>query len=275
MEKVYDRFRERRIQRWKAFSGYVMFFIVVIVVGTYVHYSVEWLMSYWIGIGILGSLVGFFYLVSRPWATETYEIDIFVDVYDASKVLELVSDEEANPSFYTKKASKKLKGAILHIGSLAYKLEQANSTLANEIAVPLRDLEKNLETRILPRVSEKKDVQRMIHVLNGIAQIFGEVAEPISLEKIVSKNKDLENIDVIEVKRQPSRIKTMMSKESVKLFGIIAICIVADSLIVYIHSIFFHYDLLKTLSDLTTFLTFLGFGIAVGAIIYELVKRRT
>jgi len=80
-----------------------VFFIVLIVVGAYV----EWLMSCWIGIGILGSLVGFFYLVSRPWATETYETDIFVDVYDASKVLKLVSDEEANPSFYTKKAPKK------------------------------------------------------------------------------------------------------------------------------------------------------------------------
>jgi hypothetical protein len=248
----------------------VVFFIVLIVVGTYV----EWLRSYWVGIEILGSLVGFFYLVSRPWTTETYETDIFVDVYDASKILELVSDEEANPSFYTKKASKKLKEAILHIGSLTYKLEQANSTLAKRFAAPLRTLENNLETRILPRISEQKEVQTMINVLRGLAQIFSEFPKPLSIEDIVSKNKDLERFKVIDIKKQPSRIRIMLSRESVKLSFSILLGLIIIFVGVFGHSMWYKYDLAESLSNLTNFLTLLGVGIAIGLGIYEIRKRK-
>jgi hypothetical protein len=268
-KKVYDRFRERKIQRWKAFIGYVFFFIIVIAVGTYAHYNAEWFMSYCISIGILGSLIGFFYLVSRPWATENYETSIFVDIYDASKLLELVSDEDENSHFYSKKASKKLEEAILHIGSLAYKLEQVNSTLANKKFVePLRNLEKNLETRILPRVSKHNDVQGMISVLHGLAKIFGEIVKPLSLEEIVSKNKDLERFETIDTKKEPNRFRTMLSKEPIKLSYDILLGLIVIFGAVFVHSVFYKYSLTESLSNLTNFLEVLGVGVAVGIGIY-------
>jgi len=224
-------------------------------------------------------MISLFYLATRPWAKEKYEASIFVDVYDASKLLELISyenEKDENWHFYSKKATKKLEEAISHIGSLAYTLKEVNSTLVDKKFIePLRTLEKNLETRILPRVSEQKDVPIMVSVLHGLAQIFGETVRPLSIDDIVSKNKDLESFTEVRVERKPSQYRLFMSREPVKATGIIALSLLADFLIAYIHSKLFQYDLWTKLSDLTTFVTVLGFGIAIGAIVYEIIKRRT
>lgn len=221
-------------------------------------------------------MISLFYLLSRPWAKENYETSIFVDVYNASKLLELVSDEDENSPFYSRKASKKLGEAISHIGSLAYKLKEVNSTLVNKKFVePFRTLGENLETRILPRISEHIELQVMTSVLHGLAQLFGEEMKPISLEDIISKNKNLERFTEVKVERKPSQYRLFMSREPVKATGIITLSLFADFLIVYIHSKLFQYDLWTRLSDLTTFVTVLGFGIAIGAIVYEIIKRRT
>ena len=274
MEKVYDRFRERRIQRWTVFIGYVVYLVIVIAVGTYLRFNIEWFYNYWTLGNVLGLLISFFYLMSRPWASENYEISIFIDVYDAFKDLDLISGEEAYLSFYAKKASKKLKKAILHIGSLAYKLEGANSTLAKKFAVPLRTLQNNLETRILPRISEQKEVQTMVQVLRGIAQMFSEFSKPLSIEDIASKNKDLERFEAIPISKQPSKIRIILSRESFKLSFSILLGFIIIFMGAFGHSLWYKYDLAESLGNLANFLALLAVGTAIGLGIYEVRKRK-
>jgi hypothetical protein len=276
-KRVYDRWHERHIQRWKAFAGYVIYSVIATAVATYTRFNVEWFYDYWVLGNVMGLVSGFMYLASRPWASEALETSIFVEVYGASKSLELISDvdeKDEDWNFHSKKASKKLEKAISRIGSLAYKFEQLNSTLGNNFVEPLGNLEKNLETRILPRLSEKKDVHQMIGVLRGLAQIFGEDTHPISLEEIVARNKSLERFEAIEIKRQPSRISVTLSRESVKL----SLSMVLGLTIIFIgafgHSLWVGYSLSESLSNLGNFLEFLGVGIAIGLGIYEIRKRK-
>lgn len=275
MERAYERFRGRRHSRRIAFVSYVAVLFILVLVGIYASYNAQWVTSFFVPIIVVVFLIGMLYLVSRPWASESFETDIFVSIYDTFKLLELVSDEDETSFSYLKKAAKKLEDAISSIETLEQRLTATHSTLVKKRLVePLTKLQKNLETLILPRVAEKKYFREMISVLHGLAQLFSETTKPLSLEDIISKNEDLECFKPIETKRKPSRMRIMFSTEPMRFSFSIGLGFVVVSVIVILHSMLYRYNLFESLRDLTSFLEVVVGSIALGVAIYEIRKRR-
>lgn len=140
---------------------------------------------------VLGT--GMIYIASRPWAFETIETSIAVKMYEASELLGLCTEKEKESKLYLGKSLKLVKKAIGKLNSLSsHLLEKKSNLFSKEFAVPLIRLRRNLERRILPRIAHGEDTVKMTSVLSGLAKLFGEASKPISLDDIISKNKDLE-----------------------------------------------------------------------------------
>lgn len=114
----------------------------------------------------------------------------------------------------------------------------------------------------------------MISVLDGLAQIFGEIVKPLSIEEIISKNKDLERFEVIDIKKHPSRIRIMLSTEPARLLFYPVLGVIIIFVGAYTHSLWYKYNLAESLSNLNTWLAWLGVGIAIGLGIYEIRKKK-
>lgn len=220
MEKTYRAFKERQAQRRKIFGYSVsLLSIYILLAGAYFYFNVRWLLDLWTYVGVFSFVAGFIYVMTRSWAQETAETKIFVNMYEASKLLELCSKKDEDSMFYSRKASSKVSSSIRSLGNLCNALNKMLSTLfKREFAEALSQLKESLETRILPRVAQNRDTETMIHVLRGLAQLFGEVVKPITLQDIISKNKDLERFEPIESGKRTTReaFATMISSRPMK-----------------------------------------------------------
>lgn len=236
MEIAYRAFKERKAHRWKAFGTLVTLLIIEIVVVAYVTYNAGWFYNYGFMIVMFSLLVGVLYLASRSWAHEWYETEIFVNMYEASKLLELCSKENEDPLFYSRKATKKVRYAIGRLRIWCNRTEASRSKLVKkEYAEPLRNLKENLETRILPRIAQHKDIESMIRVLRGLGKLFSETEKPVSLDDIISKNKDLERYDSIELEESPTRhfLATIMFSRPVKFLSSIFLGYLSITIVIW------------------------------------------
>jgi hypothetical protein len=274
LEKVYDGFLERKKQRWKAFYSFIALLVIFVFVGIFAGYYAEWFVSGWIIIAGVILFLLFFYWGSREWSGETRETSIFIQAHDASKLLNLVSPQDKNSTLYAKKAAKKLEGIISEIRTMAGVLTRANSTLLNRLGEPLEVLAKNLEDWILPRTEKEKDVQDVISVLRGLARLFSETTQPLSLEDVISKNKDLLRFKISKPEGKASVIVTGWSKATVKFFVSMVFGEIIVFGIAFGHSFLYKYNLGDSLSNLMSFITLIGVGVAIGIGVFEIMRRR-
>ena len=237
LEKAYRAFKERQTQRRKALAYSVALFIIYILLAVYMNFNATWFLEYWYWVGVLGFVVGLPYVMTRPWAHEMVETEIFVYMYDASKLLELCSEKDENSTFYSRKAISKVNSAIVTLGGLQYSLEKILSKLfKREFSEPLKQLKENLSTRILPRIAQLEDTEIMIRVLRGLAKLFGEVEKPISLDDIIAKNKDLECYEPMEFKetiRFHDRLLTFLSSHKILRHGIFVFTLIIACCVFY------------------------------------------
>jgi len=197
-------------------------------------------------------------------------------MYEAIQLLGLYSNEDESSWLYIGKGANKVKGAMKSLRKWGNSVGGGFSKLAKkELVEPLRNLEENLGTRILPRIAQNKDIVNMIPVLRGIAKLFGEAQKPINLDDIVSKNKDLERYESIEVEVRPTQLRTIFSKEPVRFACSFLLSFFILTTAVSIHSQLYQTDLLDLLSSLTTFLELLGIGIALGLGFYAVLRRKS
>ena len=280
MEKVYERFRDRRRQRWTAFICYLVSLAIMIVIGVYLYYNAEWLSTYYNWIATLSFLAVLFYLASRPWINETIEISVSVRMYEASQLLEFYSEVDATSRIYFEKAAKKAASVISLLRGFKNKLREANSSFIQKSYEPFEILSKNLETRILPRILAQEDVEHMISVLRGLANLFGETYRQISLDDITSKNKDLEQgFDQRFVGEKSSGVRFRLPREtlnnelvrwllSITLgFTVIFSTVGSASVVVDV-------NFTQWLTNPTNLVQILGVAIALGIGIYELIKTK-
>ncbi len=275
MEKAYRAFEERKSQRWKAFVAFVALLTIETLGVVCVAYTVKWFWSYGPMIVLLSFLFGAIYIMTRPWAGEWYETKIFVRTYEAFKLLELCSNEDGSSMFYSRKATKKVRGAIRTLNKWAEHVELSSSKLINrEYTEPLRNLVENIETRILPRIAQNKDIIEMISVLRGMAKLFGEIQKSVNLEEINSKNKDLERYEPIELERTPSRLRFLLSMNPFRLLCSFLLSFFIITTALFIRSMFVPTDLMD-LFGLPTFVEIIGIGFAIALGIYAIWKRKT
>jgi len=273
-DTVYDRFVDRRNQRRYTSIVFIVCLVIAIVTGMYAVNTSVLFYNIWLGASSLALLVGTIYILTRPWAREKHEIVIFAAIYEALKILGLSGEDDS--LYYCRKSAKKLGKALSRLESLVDSLESVGSTIVDKNMIkPLGNLYENVQTRIFPRIAENKDIPEMVSVLQGLAQIFGETIHPISINDVVSKNKDLERYTVLEVKKPPSRVHTWISKEPVRASASIVIGLIIAFSVAYFHSVLFKYDFGTKLGDLTTFFTVLAAGAAISAILYAAMKRST
>jgi len=272
---MYRAFKERKAYRWRAFEALFTLLVIEALIVAYIAYNAIWFFSYGVWIVLFSFIFGFFYLVSRPWAVEWYETDIFVDLYEAFKLLELCSEENEDSLFYSRKATNKVRHAIKRLNSWSNSIEGIHSKLIEkEYTKPLRKLRENLETRILSRIAQYKDIKSMESVLQGLAKLFSEARKPISLDDIISKNEDLERYEQISVEEAPTTIRIILSKEPIKLSCSIGLSFLIITIAILIHWKLFQTDLLDLISSLTTFLEILAVGIALGLGIYAILRQK-
>jgi len=194
LEKAYRAFKERQQQRRKIVAYSVSLLVLWILLGLYLNF---W--HYWLPIGIVGFAIGFPYVMTRSWAKEMIETNIFVLMYESAELLDLCTDKSKNTTFYSRKAAHKVSDAIRKLDILRSNLEKILSILCRrEFAEPLRQLKGNLETRILPRIAKQKDIVHVVSVLRGLAQLFGEVQKPLKIDDLVSRNRELERFEPME-----------------------------------------------------------------------------
>lgn len=232
-------------------------------------------MGYLIVIGVFGFPLGMIYVLSRSWAIEWYETDVFVEMYEAVKFLGQYSSEDEDSLFSLGKATDKVRDAIVTINNWGDSIERVRSKLAKkEFAEPLRNLEENLETQILPRIAQHKDVESMIRVLRRLAEVFSEADRPISLNEINIVNKQLENYEPIEIEETPAKLRIILSKEPIKFTGSFLLSFLIITIAILFHCKLFQTDLLDVISSLTNFLQILAVGIALGVGFYAVLRRK-
>lgn len=191
MEKVYRAFKGRQAQRRKAFASWLALLAFFIVFGVIIYSNLKWFFGAWFFVAFLATTLYFFYIITRSWASETIERSIFVDLYDASRKLELCSEKDREPQFYSTKAKDHVEKAINRLSNLCYRKPLSN-LFEREFVEPLERLEENLETIILPRITQQRDIEKMIRLLRSVAVPFSEVLKPISLEDITNMNEQIE-----------------------------------------------------------------------------------
>ena len=229
---------------------------------------------YWAGILLLGMLIAFLYENRQPWGSETLETYIFSNLYQASQQLDLCSSEDSKSKLCLEKASIKTEYAIINLTRLEKQLRDVNSGLVKtELAKPLGELKMNLKERILPRIKNPKETFQMLAVLNGLADMFGEIQRPLKLEAINEKNNVLERFDKISMNGQPKKVNMALSRRPVRFVLSNLFSFFVISVVLLIQSFASNSNFLESLSSTANFLGFLGIVVALGFGIYEATKK--
>lgn len=247
MEKIYRAFKERQAQRRKILVYSLVLLALWALIGFYTNFE-----EYWLFIGLIFFIIGFPYVMTRSWAQEMVETDIFVLMYESAELLELCTEKNEGTKFYSRKAVGKVSDAIRNLGILHSKLEKTLSKLyRREFAEPLKQLKENLSTRILPRIAKQEDIVTMISVLRGLADLFGEVQKPLRLDDLVSKNKDLERFEPMEFEKPQTlqAFKNLVSSRPSKFLFSIFLGYILIICIVWIFSQFLNIDFIQFMKN--------------------------
>jgi len=206
MEKVYKAFKERQARKRKAVIIFISTLIIEVITFICADYvGIDWLSGFFaflFGVTLLG---GFFYLGSRPWMSESIEMKIFVNLYEAIDMLETYS--KSKEKVCLKKAVKFIQKAINSIRRFIENSTSVRCSLFHkEIVSNFEKLKASFQNRILPRVSSAKNLEVSINLLRDIANTFGRPEQEIDLNSLVSINQQLEKFKPIELKPEPSFI---------------------------------------------------------------------
>lgn len=276
MEKKYSNFKDRQAQRNKAFWIFLVIGISIALVGSALLFFMKWLYGIFIPIVTFGFFFGFIYEQTRPWAIETFETKIFVNFYEASELLGHCSEEDEKFDFHSKKAYNKAKKATSKISNFSAGFDNSRSKLLkNQIGKPLNNLVKNLETRILPRITQKGNIFEMQSVLSGLAQLFSEAHKPLTLKDIISKNVDLARYDTVENEEITFKFRSILSREPIKILLSFLSSFGITTIGVLVHSYLFQTDLWVAFGDLGTFITYLIGWLAFGLAIYAILRKKS
>ena len=274
MEKAYKRYEERKKQR-VTFTYFLMSFIIVgFIIQSILTFTNIQFYFYWALILLFGMLVAFLYEMRQPWGSETLETYIFANLYQASQQLDLCSSEDSKSKLCLKKALKRVKNVLYYLVRFEKQLRDVNSGLVKaELTEPISKLRMNLRERILPRIENPKETFRMLAVLRGLADMFGEIQRPLKLEAINEKNIVLEGYDRIETKEEPKKLGIVLSRRPVRylLSNLVSFFVILAMLLV--QSFASQNNFWSWLSSTTNFLVFLGVGFALGVGIYTVIKK--
>ena len=191
MEKVHRAFKGRQTQRRKAFVYWLALLAFFILFGAIINSNLKWLFGAWLIVGFFAAISGLMYIMTRSWANETIEISIFVNLYEAFKDLELCSKKDEKSRFYLTKVKNHVEEAINHLSHLYYR-KPLSSLFEREFVDPLERFKENLETIILPRITQQKDVEKMVTMLRSLAEPFSEALKPITFQDIAIMNEQIE-----------------------------------------------------------------------------------
>ena len=197
IETKYKAYRERRVYRIKTATIFIICWILYGLVGFWVQLNMQWFFSLFVVISCLGFLGSLILVGTYKWIYESVETIIFVNLYKALNYLQLFSEKEEESQLYLGKAAKHLKNAISELATLSTPEKVRSVLFDKEFSDRLETLIENLQKRVLPRISQGSDIERMRSVLRGLAQFFGETAVPISLSGIDSINENLQRLEEI------------------------------------------------------------------------------
>jgi ABC-type multidrug transport system fused ATPase/permease subunit len=274
MEKAYKRYEERKKQRMKFLYFLTLFVIIGFVVQSVLVFIGMQFYFYWAIILLVGMLIAFLYEMKQPWGSETLETYIFSNLYQASQQLDLCSSEDSKSKLCLEKASKKLEYVLINLARFEKQLKDVNSGLVKaELTNPISKLRMNLKERILPRIENPKETFQMLAVVNGLADMFGEIQRPLKLEAISEKNNVLERFDKIQMNGQSKKVGLVLSRRPVRfvLSNLFSFFVILGVLLV--QSFAAHANFWESLSSTTNFLAFLAIVVALGFGIYEATKK--
>jgi hypothetical protein len=251
MESKYEVFRRRKSQRIKAIFGFVLLLVSFSALAIVASIYARWLYGWTVIAAMLSFVIAFLYVMSKPWAFEFYETDAFVDFYEAFKLLEPCSEKDVE-SLSEGKAANKVKQAIADIHKWKYKVSTIYSKLVrSEYTAPLEELEDKLQARILPRIAQHKDVEKMKSVLKGLAKMFSEAEKPIVVDDIIAKNKDLEEYKpvVYEEKHLSQALAAMMTSKPMKFLCSILLGYLSITVVFFVIASFLSVDFIDTMRN--------------------------
>jgi hypothetical protein len=240
----------------------------------YISIEANYFYNYWVLATFLILIGLFVYFNKQPWSRENYETQIFVRMFTASEKLELCTGEDISSKLCVKQASKQLENALLSFSQFVKELQKINSSLVeSRFSKPLETMQINISERILPRLKNPKEIQDIVPVLKGLAKMFGEAERSLEVEDIISKNKDLERFDKIEVKEGPSKLNIFVRRKPVQFLLANVLSFMLVFAVVLVQSYFSRTAVFDSFVNTTNFLAFLGIVIALGYGIYEVTKR--
>jgi len=234
LESKFKAYKERRAHRIKIASIFATPWILYCLLIVWINFLNEGLATILTVIGLFAFIFSAVFVDLRFWISESSETMIFVNLYRAIDFLELCSEEKETSRLYLGKAAKHVKNVITELDELTSPEKvKINSVLFDkEYAEPLESLSENLESRILPRIIESKNMLKMCSMLRGMAKIFGEIQKPIDMNDINSLNENLKSLKEISLKVKPTIFKTAIKSKPMILvvsafLGFFSITIIA------------------------------------------------
>ena len=197
IETTYRAYQERRAYRIKNATIFLACWILYALFGIWVNLNIQWLMGLFVTIGFLGFVASLILVGTYKWIYEPVETTIFVNLYKTLNSLQLFSGKEKQSQLYLRKAAKHLNNAISELATLSNPEGVRSVLFDKEFGDRLENLIENLQKRVLPRISQGSDIEKMRSVLRGLAKFFGEIGAPISLSRIDSINESLQLLEEI------------------------------------------------------------------------------
>lgn len=277
IETKYSDFKERQSKRRLAFYFFIFFLIASVIITIYTFLEIRWFYYVWINIVVLGAVAGFLYVVTRSWFPEMVETAVFVNFYEAYNRIQACSTKDERTQLNLKMAYQKAKKATLILKKYAAKLtiESHSRLVKTEIAEPYQELAKNLETRILPRIIQRKNMPEIEGILCALAFSFSEVHKVIHANDIISRNKELKKYEPIKMEEPISKFRIILSKDSARIFFSFVFSFFGLIGILWVHSVWTNTNLIEAFKDSSYFLQFAIGVIAGGLGIYALIRQKT
>jgi hypothetical protein len=199
LEKAYQDFKERQSKREKVLAYGVVLFLVYFVSWAFISLSGLWFSDYWLWAGLIVFAFGFFYIVSRPWVTESAKTRVFANLYEAVKFLEKSTGSERSKLVFIEEASEDVRSAIVCLSKFRSGTRR-NTTIVfqNEDSDPLYHLAGNLYTRVYPRVILQRNLEEMTQVLRDSARIFSD-SDDVNMNEVATLNERLEHYDPVKL----------------------------------------------------------------------------
>jgi hypothetical protein len=216
METEVKAYQERKSRNKRIALKFFGFWTIYFIIVSFLPGSFAFIIFGFFGFYLSGIFVSSRYIIS-----ESIEERVFYRLYKTLDLLELYPKEKESLKFIKEEAAKHLKSVIFMLRRF-YEGSHPSSTLySKEFASLFRDLNEKLERRILPRIINYKDIERVKSAIKELAEFFGEIHNPMSSDKLRDISKGLEIFEeiVIEKKTVKSIMKSILSSKPAKLIG--------------------------------------------------------